>query len=244
MRQNSKRPGTQLMKVDQPQEQTQSSPGNTLSATDLYERLGIDSSSTLEEIHKAYRSLCKVHHPDAGGSQDDFNRLHEAYSILSNPESRQVYDVSGVIQDSVYRAQVNAMAVEKVRELVNQATMAIPDPTSVDLVADLIRGIAHVPKELDKTERAILQRKKKLGELLKRFKLKKRTGTDYVKDHLEKQLESCDAELQNVQKMRDVLKRTVEIFKGYEYEHEARPEDPMPRGFQTYRTVTINHSFD
>lgn len=44
-----------------------------------WETLGISKDASLEEIKAAYRNLTKVHHPDAGGSADMFNRISKAY---------------------------------------------------------------------------------------------------------------------------------------------------------------------
>lgn len=41
--------------------------------------LGVSPSATKTEIVNAYKSLAKVHHPDAGGDKNDFVRLRLAY---------------------------------------------------------------------------------------------------------------------------------------------------------------------
>ncbi|MGG1571631.1 molecular chaperone DnaJ [Fictibacillus sp. NRS-1165] len=37
---------------------------------------------TLEELKKAYRKLCKVHHPDAGGKHEDFVAMRAEYERI------------------------------------------------------------------------------------------------------------------------------------------------------------------
>ncbi|KAK1322217.1 hypothetical protein QJS10_CPA03g02590 [Acorus calamus] len=61
---------------------------------DLYELLGIDSSSDQSEIKAAYRGLQKRCHPDIAGptGHDMAIILNEAYLVLSDPSSRSVYD--------------------------------------------------------------------------------------------------------------------------------------------------------
>lgn len=61
---------------------------------DLYDLLGIDSSSDQSQIKNAYRSLQKRCHPDIAGptGHDMAIILNEAYAVLSNPNSRYVYD--------------------------------------------------------------------------------------------------------------------------------------------------------
>jgi hypothetical protein len=43
------------------------------------EVLGVKADANIEDIRNAYRALAKVHHPDAGGSTEDFKRLRGAY---------------------------------------------------------------------------------------------------------------------------------------------------------------------
>ncbi len=63
---------------------------------DYYEVLEIDRTANNEEIKRAYYKKAKTCHPDAfPGKEDQFKELQEAYSILSNPEKRNMYDKFG-----------------------------------------------------------------------------------------------------------------------------------------------------
>jgi len=57
-----------------------------------YQTLGVDKTSTPDEIKKAYRKLASQHHPDKGGDTATFQKIEEAYRILSDPTQRQQYD--------------------------------------------------------------------------------------------------------------------------------------------------------
>lgn len=61
---------------------------------DLYDLLGIDSSSDQSHIKTAYRTLQKRCHPDIAGptGHDMAIILNEVYSVLSDPNSRAAYD--------------------------------------------------------------------------------------------------------------------------------------------------------
>lgn len=55
--------------------------------------LGIPSNSTLQDIKAAYRRLAKKFHPDSHrGNPSQFQVIHDAYSVLSDPERRKTYD--------------------------------------------------------------------------------------------------------------------------------------------------------
>lgn len=63
--------------------------------TELYDRLGVATDSDLAGIKKAYRARVLKMHPDRGGDPDGFQRLQEAYDILSDPDRRKMYDQHG-----------------------------------------------------------------------------------------------------------------------------------------------------
>ncbi|CAA7016337.1 unnamed protein product [Microthlaspi erraticum] len=59
----------------------------------LYELLKVNETASLTEIKTAYRSLAKVHHPDASESDGrDFMEIHKAYATLADPTTRAIYD--------------------------------------------------------------------------------------------------------------------------------------------------------
>jgi DnaJ-class molecular chaperone len=63
---------------------------------DLYKVLGVKKDSDISEIRKAYKDLSKIHHPDKhGGSEEKFKEISHAHEVLSDPEKRQIYDVTG-----------------------------------------------------------------------------------------------------------------------------------------------------
>lgn len=65
---------------------------------DLYEVLGVEPTASVEQIRKAYRSLARRFHPDMNPDQESeerFKTINDAYSVLSKPESRDLYDRFG-----------------------------------------------------------------------------------------------------------------------------------------------------
>ncbi|XP_042492126.1 chaperone protein dnaJ C76, chloroplastic [Macadamia integrifolia] len=71
-----------------------SSSSSSITDFDLYDLLGIDSTSNLSQIKDAYRSLQKRCHPDIAGpaGHDMAIILNEAYAVLSDSNSRFIYD--------------------------------------------------------------------------------------------------------------------------------------------------------
>jgi DnaJ-class molecular chaperone len=59
---------------------------------DHYRTLGVERSSSADEIKRAYRKLASQHHPDKGGDTQRFQEIEEAYRVLSDPAQREQYD--------------------------------------------------------------------------------------------------------------------------------------------------------
>ncbi|WP_327321613.1 DnaJ domain-containing protein [Streptomyces sp. NBC_01210] len=67
-------------------------------ARDYYEVLGVSRGASQDEIQQAFRTLARKYHPDVNkdpGAEERFKDLNEAYSVLSDPETRARYDRFG-----------------------------------------------------------------------------------------------------------------------------------------------------
>ncbi len=73
-----------------------------------YQILDVSETASQDEIKKAYRIQAKKFHPDLNPDEhahDQFIQIEEAYSCLSKPHSRRVYD--SLLQNRVRNYRVN-----------------------------------------------------------------------------------------------------------------------------------------
>lgn len=71
---------------------------STVSRRPLYDVLGVAQDSDTTDISRAYRQLALKYHPDRnpdGSSDEMFKKVSEAYSVLSDPHHRRIYDATG-----------------------------------------------------------------------------------------------------------------------------------------------------
>lgn len=66
-----------------------------MASKNYYDILGVNKTASEDEIKKAFRKLARKHHPDAGGSEEKFKEINEAYEILSDKKKRDQYDQYG-----------------------------------------------------------------------------------------------------------------------------------------------------
>ncbi|KAJ8257817.1 hypothetical protein GJAV_G00190050 [Gymnothorax javanicus] len=69
---------------------------------DYYSLLNVRREATQEELKSSYRRLCMLYHPDKHRdpelkrqAEQLFNLVHQAYEVLSDPQSRAIYDIYG-----------------------------------------------------------------------------------------------------------------------------------------------------
>ena len=85
-----------------------------------YEILEVNANASPEVIEKAYKALAKKYHPDRWGknkvfAERKFKDISEAYSVLSNPELKQNYDMQLYAANSQYNSKYNDLYAENER---------------------------------------------------------------------------------------------------------------------------------
>jgi len=194
---------------------------------DLYRILGVGRDAARDEIHRAYRRKAKSSHPDLGGSVCAFGELATAHAVLSNPNCRERYDLTGEVE-LPRPDNFDASAVEVIAQKLGLIIHAEHDVTGMDIGA-LIEGairedMAQRRANIASQERAI-DRAKRLRSRVKR----KANGQDnmlvMVLDWHESstriQIDKNEAAVAS-------MERALEILKDYSFTEEfpaAQVED-------------------
>ncbi|MCI1665749.1 MAG: DnaJ domain-containing protein [Atopobiaceae bacterium] len=63
-----------------------------MSKRNFYDVLGVKRDATPDEVKKAFRKLAQKYHPDAGGDEQKFKEISEAYETLGDAKKRKEYD--------------------------------------------------------------------------------------------------------------------------------------------------------
>lgn len=100
---------------------------NSRDRNGLYQILGVTEKASVNVIKKAYYHLALRYHPDRNPTEKDakthFQRIGQAYEILSDPTKRRLYDQTGIIEGCGMDSE-SATWMDYFRELFQRVTMA------------------------------------------------------------------------------------------------------------------------
>jgi DnaJ-class molecular chaperone len=68
-------------------------------AKSLYDVLGVKRTDSCTDIKKAYLKLARTHHPDKGGSEEEFKKIVHASEVLTDERRRKLYDETGMTDE-------------------------------------------------------------------------------------------------------------------------------------------------
>ncbi|RYE88475.1 MAG: hypothetical protein EOP19_01280, partial [Hyphomicrobiales bacterium] len=82
-----------------------------MTSFDPYDLLGIGRAASAQAIKTAYRQRVQTAHPDRGGDPEVFIAVARAFSLLSDPEARKLYDETGIVDENALETLRQDVAV-------------------------------------------------------------------------------------------------------------------------------------
>jgi curved DNA-binding protein CbpA len=190
-----------------------------------YSALGVEPDAGAADIKRAYYTKANETHPDKGGKAEDFAAVALAYEVLSDPQRRLLYDVTG--EDSRTPIEVE---VQKV--LLNGFGHALNSDEDIEMVAFVRDGLHESEKQAAAAIKNLEERQEKLEA--KRGKVVS-TGTNVLHMIIDKELKNIAAETAHIEHQREVIKAALTALDEYS---EEKPE-PKPYGSVDYRRMFI-----
>lgn len=192
---------------------------------DPYAELGVEATADETAIKKAYRKRAKETHPDnKGGSQEQFERVNKAMTILKDPEARERYDRTG--DTEMHTAQTTE---DKARGLLSDIVAGIingnDDPSSTDLVGFMQAYLGEQIAEHRRKQRELENKKAKAEKMAKRFKRKK-PGENLMSRVADGHARALADKLEVIKTIIAVHEAAAKILLDYSFDFE--PVAPIP----------------
>lgn len=205
--------------------------GAPLSRTELYDLLGLTPEATDPDIRKAYKKKAKQLHPDANGGveSEEFVKMKKAYDILINPETRKMYDETGII-DGEHESKLMNAALGGLQHCFNILVEEVgPDEMIyVDVIGSMKLNIktnldVHKKNQAG-AAKAIAKIEKAKETTLKRLKIKKDAPNIFImaldkaaQPHRDVMFKSDQAVL--------LCETMLKMLENYEYTFDEKPLD-------------------
>lgn len=184
---------------------------------DLYSVLDVDKDASPEEIKKAYKKLANKYHPDKpNGDEEVFKLIQKAYEVLSDPDKRQNYDMTGIYEGE------DAQAAQMARvHLSNQIINIIASSKEVEYV-DIIGKIkGEIHSDLNNNINA----KARINQTIEKLKNNKsRAKAGLVLNMFEKMIADCESEIEQVNRNNAVAEMALKIINQCGYKFDTKPE--------------------
>lgn len=183
-----------------------------MNTENLYTVLGVSETSTQDEIKKAYRDLCKTHHPDKGGDEELFKKIKSAYEILIDPVRRKKYDTTGNInQERPLRDE----CLDSLSRMFFSFSSQI-NPEQEDIVLMMRNESRKMKQDAEHNINICKEFIRKLELLITKIRFKKE-GDDFLKGFAETQLQIRNNELLNFQRQIQISELMLELLDNYEW---------------------------
>ena len=188
----------------------------------LYETLDLtpDPPPDSAAIKRAYKKKAKQTHPDAGGKPGEFNKVHRAYLVLSDPIRRAKYDQTGDIPEiTPETAPLNLLVQFFVTIVAMHLAGNGQDPSKVDLIKVAREQFRKDILDAENNQVKLRRQMKVWQDIAKRFKSKK--PADVLVRSLEAQVKPLEDQLRLFDEQIQIRKDATKLLDGYRFEFDA-----------------------
>lgn len=207
-------------------------------AMDPYKELGLDKDATPKDIKNAYRKRAKETHPDVtqdGGEK--FDRVKNAYMILSDPERREKYDSTGSTEEKRKAPSAYDFLAGLLNEILEKDP---PDNLDIlDMMRETVKGsIAHI----DEDKKVREDKNKRHENRLRRLKVKakkKGVATNFFELALRNKIQMNNDSIRRGATAKVNLNAALKLLDDYEFISE---DDVSPASYSTTMRVRIKRS--
>ncbi len=202
---------------------------------DLYAELGIarEPPPSTAQIRASYRRRARRAHPDGGGSVEEFQRVTQALSVLTDERRRKVYDETGRIEDAPLD-DLDARALQflfgQIDFVIGQAEARGFSLDDVDIPADTLLGFREKLRQVD----ANIEQVKKSRETAERVAARfwaKCGKTDRIGPMYKAKAAGFAQNLANCERDREMVNRAIEILAEHEFKGSGRTVQRGPNQF-------------
>jgi curved DNA-binding protein CbpA len=189
---------------------------------DPYMLLGVARNASVLSIKTAYRQRVQTAHPDRGGDPALFISLVKAFGLLSDPETRRIYDETGIVDEEAvkaYRRDVAKILADMFDAAVETAIATALDLGKVDFVAQMT---AAVKVGLTDAKTGLLRADRDIGSLSElRMRIRRRDERQNVfAERLEAQIAARSEQRSQISRRVALLETAIVELGNYQSEVE------------------------
>lgn len=197
-----------------------------------YKILNVKEAASAENIKKAYREKAKETHPDAGGTNEDFQRLSAAYAVLSDPKARKRYDRTGSTapKPNVREQAKTKLAGLMIKIIERHAKMTADkgSPIYWDLKGEILAAL-HGERDGNKAK---LENVRTSIKYVRRIEAKLKKGDGFLNAVLLEQVKGMESLVEGIRTELSITKKAIRIMERYKFEPDKT--DPKMNGIYNW----------
>ena len=204
----------------------------------LYDDLGVGKDASLADIRSAYRKRAMDCHPDLGGDRDEFERIQNAYDVLSNAELRARYDETGETAagpDNNF-SEVSQIVIAAFDHVVAQAGAKFQETDLITATCTALR--AQKKGLLDSIANAAAERTK-LEDILERLKFAG-SGPDILSGTLRQRIRSYESGIAAAERKAEQIDEATAYLGAYGFQWQRAELSSRPHEEIDFDKLTLN----